>query len=289
MSGESGGPDWILRLSFPSERRDLEDRVERVLFLSASSGSAIDEIGETTIVRLYYSSAELRDEAVAMIPEGIEDLEIHTEQAETVDWLDLYEHSLEPIEVGERWVVVPHERLLPSGSERIPLVIPQERAFGTGSHESTALCLRMLESLEIAGMRVVDVGTGSGILAIAMEKLGAARIVSLDNDVDTWGVVRSNIERNDVAPERISHFFGTADAIARGTVFDLVTMNIIPELVLDSLPEVSRIIPKRGRLVFSGILKERSQMVVDRAAACRLRLADHVEAGDWWCGLFAKS
>lgn len=279
-------PDWLLRISYPSDRRDLDDLVERVLFLSCSAGSSIEEHEGRTIVRLYFASKDLRDEALSMVPAGLEGLETVAEESEKVDWLDYYEHSLEPIEIGRRWVVVPDRRLLPDDTGRIPIVIPQEHAFGTGSHETTSLCLAMIESLDLRGKQVVDIGTGSGILAIGAHKMGAARIFAFDNDSETWGVVRANMRRNGIPDQAIRLFFGTVDSIVDGVRFDLITMNIIPEVILPSLPSIAAHLARDGNVIFSGILTERAQMVIERAHQCGLELVDQTERGEWWCGRF---
>lgn len=286
--GRTAEPDWLLRISYPGSRRDLDDLVERVLFLSCSAGSSIEERDGRTIVRLYFTSKELRDQALTMIPPYLDGVETVAEEAEKVDWLDYYEHSLEPIEIGRRWIVVPDRRLLPDDGERLPIVIPQEHAFGTGSHETTSLCLAMMESLELGGKQVADIGTGSGILAIGMQKLGAARVVAFDNDADTWGVVRENMRRNAVPDHGIDLFFGTVDSVAEGVMFDLIVMNIIPEVILPSLPRVAAHLAHDGHVIFSGILTERAQMVIERARLCGLNLVDEAERGEWWCGRFEK-
>ncbi|MBW3670802.1 MAG: 50S ribosomal protein L11 methyltransferase [Acidobacteria bacterium] len=281
-------PDWLLRISYPSGRRDLDDLAERILFLSCSAGSSIEEHESRTVVRLYFTSRNLRDEALTMVPAGLEGLETVAEQTEKIDWLDYYEHSLEPIEIGRRWLVVPDRRLLPDDTKRMPIVIPQEHAFGTGSHETTSLCLAMIESLDLTGKLVVDIGTGSGILAIGAYKMGAARIFAFDNDPETWGVVRANMGRNDVPEQAIRLFFGTVESIADGLRFDLITMNIIPEVILPSLPSVAAHLAHDGHVIFSGILTERAQMVTDRARQCGLILVDQTERGEWWCGRFGN-
>lgn len=280
--------DRILRFSYPTHRRDLEDRVERVLFLSGSRGSAIEEAGDRTVIRLWFDTEEQRAAAAAMVPEGDADLEVGVEDSASVDWLEYYEHSLEPIEIGQRWVVVPDARLVPAGSDRIPVVIPQERAFGTGSHETTALCLAMMEKLDLEGASVADVGTGSGILAIAMAKLGAGSVVAFDNDVETWGIVRENMARNDVPSDAILVYFGSVEALGDGARFDLVTMNIIPEVILPALPEVAERVKPGGRIIFSGILNDRAPMVIEAAGRNSLRLVEEASRGEWWCGLFGR-
>jgi len=94
--------------------------------------------------------------------------------------------------IGESFIVAPDARLIPAGERRHPIIVPQEQAFGTGSHETTSLCIEMLEGLDIRGRRGLDIGTGSGILAIAMLRLGAAKVIAFDNDVDAYGPLRDN-------------------------------------------------------------------------------------------------
>jgi ribosomal protein L11 methyltransferase len=280
--------DCILRLSYPSHRRDLEDRVERMLFLSLSVGSSIEEEGERTVVCLWFASSHDRDEAEAMLAGVSDGIEVRREERPQVDWLEYYEHSLEPIIVGNRWIVVPDARLIPDGG-RTPLIVPQERAFGTGSHETTALCLEMLENtVEVAGKRVADIGTGSGILAMALARLDAGLVVALDNDPGTWGVVEANLHRNGIARERVKLFFGTVDAISPSVTFDLVVMNIIPEVILPALPLVSGHVVDSGEIIFSGVLLERVSEVIERALEEGLTLAQTLEKGEWWCGRFRK-
>jgi ribosomal protein L11 methyltransferase len=279
-------PELVLRVSYPSGRRDLEDRVERMLFLSMSAGSTIEEEAANTVVSLWFHASADRDEAAAML-EGNDAIEVRLEERPHVDWLDYYEHSLEPIPVGRRWVVVPDARLVPDGN-RTALIVPQERAFGTGSHETTALCLEMLESSEVAGKRAADIGTGSGILAMALAKLEAGLVVALDNDPETWGVVEANLARNGIERDRVKLFFGTVEALSVSSSFDLVVMNIIPEVILPALPAISRRVAKGGEIIFSGVLLERAPEVIARAEREGLLHVQTLEKGEWWCGKFRK-
>src|SRR5205085_810404 len=131
------------------------------------------------------------------------------------------------------------------------IVVPQEQAFGTGSHETTSLCIETLESLDLRGKRGLDVGSGSGILAIAMLRLGASRVIAFDNDADAYGALRDNRMRNGIADGAMPLFIGGTEAL-RGGSFDVVTMNIIPEVIIPLLPQV---VPRAaGPLILSGIL-----------------------------------
>jgi ribosomal protein L11 methyltransferase len=279
--------DFLLDLSFDSRDAALEEMVSARLFMTLSTGSTSTEVNGTTTVSAWFKSVEDRQAARAMLSDLEDIVEFHEREQERVDWLDRYEQSLEPIPVGTRFVVVPDARLIAPDDRRLAIVVPQEQAFGTGSHETTALCITLLETLEAEGRRGLDIGTGSGILAIAMHRLGASRVIAFDNDLDAYGALRDNRIRNAVPPDAMPLFIGGTEAL-RGSVFDLVTMNIIPEVILPLLGSVVERMSDEARLVLSGILLVRRDEVVAAAAAHGLRLADERERGEWWAGVFAR-
>ena len=273
--------DFLLEIFCAPER---EDEIMARLFLTRSSGSTTDDDGDRTIVTAYFDSAEARDEAAGWFG----DVEVRTGERERQDWLELYQQLLEPMIIGRSFVVAPDASLIPAGTDRHTLVIPQEQAFGTGSHETTSLCIELLETLDLKGARGLDVGAGSGILALAMLRLGAARAIAFDNDTDAYGALRDNRARNGVEPSRMPLFIGGIEALQCGTGsqpvrFDVVTMNIIPEVILPLLPEV--VAHVKGTLILSGILTTRRDDVV---AACPLPLTAEREKGEWWAGAFSR-
>jgi ribosomal protein L11 methyltransferase len=180
--------------------------------------------------------------------------------------------------------VAPDAALIPAGTTLHTLVIPQEQAFGTGSHETTSLCIELLSAVcpsdPFTGL---DIGSGSGILALAMLRLGARKAIAFDNDPDAYGALRDNRMRNGVAPEQMPLFIGSIESL-RGGTFDIVTMNIIPEVILPLLPDV---VPHVGRaLILSGILTAKRDDVIRACAVHGLHLADDRERGEWWAGEF---
>ncbi|HEX7708664.1 MAG TPA: 50S ribosomal protein L11 methyltransferase [Thermoanaerobaculia bacterium] len=279
--------DFLLDLSFDSRDAALEELVSARLFMTLSAGSASTEINGTTTVSAWFKSAEDRRAARVMLSDLEDMVELGEREEERIDWLDRYEQSLEPISVGTRFVVVPDARLIAPDDRRLAIIVPQEQAFGTGSHETTALCIALLETLETEGQRGLDIGTGSGILAIAMHRLGAARVIAFDNDPDAYAALRDNRIRNAVSPEAMPLFIGGTEAL-RGGVFDLVTMNIIPEVILPLLGSVVERMSADARLVLSGILLVRRDEVVAAAMAHGLRLVDERERGEWWAGVLAR-
>ena len=265
--------DFVLEISYRSDP-ELDDEVQSRLFLTESTGSSSIERDGETIVSAYFDSPSSR--AAAM--DQLHDLRarFRSEDRAPVDWLERYEQSLQPLLIGNRFVVAPDVRLIP-GTDRLSIIVPQEQAFGTGSHETTSLCIEMVESIDMRDKRGLDIGSGSGILAIAMLRLGASKVIAFDNDVDAYGPLRDNRTRNRVD---LPLFIGSVEAL-RGGTFDVITMNILPDVIVALLPQV---MPRAiGDIILSGILTTRRDEVVRAVAA---PLIDERAKGEWWCGRF---
>ncbi|HJW92927.1 MAG TPA: 50S ribosomal protein L11 methyltransferase [Thermoanaerobaculia bacterium] len=267
--------DFLLVISFDDPVS--EEIIQSRLFLTASTGSTSTEDQITA----YFDSPDDRSVAKSLLA----DFDVSETERERVDWLELYQQSLEPMEIGSRFIVAPDASLL-QGSTRLPIVVPQEQAFGTGSHETTALCIELLESIDIAGKRGLDIGTGSGILAIAMHHLGAAKVIAFDNDRDAYAAMRDNRMRNGVDESKMPMFIGGIESL-RGGTFDVVTMNIIPEVIIPLLPEVVRHVGRA--LILSGILVVKRDEVVLAARENGLTLVTERSRGEWWAGWFVSS
>ncbi|MBZ5596590.1 MAG: 50S ribosomal protein L11 methyltransferase [Acidobacteriia bacterium] len=156
------------------------------------------------------------------------------------DWVAIARRRLEPLCVGARFFLVPDWRDDPTPPGRFRIEVNPGMAFGTGAHESTQLCLEALEREIKPGMTVLDVGTGSGILARAAALVGAHRVIACDIDPVAVELARQP-----------SSFVGTADAVRTGTV-DLVVANISPEAIIALAPEVMRVLRAQGVAIVSG-------------------------------------
>jgi ribosomal protein L11 methyltransferase len=274
--------DYILAIEF--EEPADEDLIQSRLFLTASTGSTSTQ----NTIEAYFDSAADRDAAAELLGE----FELQSIDRERRDWLELYQQSLQPLFIGARFVVVPDASLLPEDSDRLTLIVPQEQAFGTGSHETTWLCIELLESLPIAGKRGLDVGAGSGILALAMHRLGARKVFAFDNDNDAYGALRDNRIRNEVPESAMPLFIGGVEPL-RGGTFDVVTMNIIPEVIIPLLGDIVARVADDGRLILSGILVVKRDDVVEAARAHGLepvseRMLSERTRGEWWAGVFQR-
>ncbi len=275
--------DFILEISFDGTAA-AEELIQARLFTTASTGNSSAEVNGRGVLTAYFDSVADRQEAL----EGLSDLaaiEVQAVDRDRLDWLALYEQSLEPIFIGTRFVVAPAASLISADTSRLRIIIPQEQAFGTGSHETTSLCVEILESIDLSGRRGMDVGSGSGILALAMLRLGATRALAFDNDLDAYAALRENRSRNGVAPASMPLFIGSVEAL-RGGRFDVVTMNILPEVIIALLGEIVRHAKSGAAVVLSGVLTTRRDEVVRAAALYSLQLEEQRQKGEWWAGLF---
>jgi len=175
------------------------------------------------------------------------------------DWLAEWKKSWQPIEVGERFIVAPPWSEIAGTGDRIVIRIEPGMAFGTGTHETTRLCLHAIEKY-FKGGSFLDVGTGTGILAIAAAMLfPRARIRACDIDADAIAIARENARLNDVA-ERIEFCVGTVDEQTPSA--DFVCANLTAPVIVAALPDLLG--ATCGRLVLSGILDSQVELVQSR-------------------------
>jgi ribosomal protein L11 methyltransferase len=152
-------------------------------------------------------------------------------------------------------------------------------AFGTGLHPTTRLCLRLLEREPLDGRRLLDLGCGSGILAIAAAKLGAASVLALDTDPVAVEVAAENVARNGVAAQ-VQALAGSLPDDAPPP-FDLIVANIIADVLIDLAPALAAALAPGGRLITSGIIESREDEVALALAAAGLHLHSRLREGEW--------
>jgi ribosomal protein L11 methyltransferase len=197
------------------------------------------------------------------------------------DWSREWRKGFTSFTVGERFHVVPSWEEPSSGSgDRIVLGIDPGMAFGTGTHETTAL---MLEALEALGPGlgpesvILDLGTGTAILAMAATGLGLSRVFGCDTDADAVEVARGNLNAN---RSRATLFVGSADAVATGSV-DVLLANLTAEVIRELLMEVDRVLAPHATAVFSGILDEQAPDLATHIRKSGYRVAPARSRGEW--------
>ncbi len=196
------------------------------------------------------------------------------------NWNQQWEQSIQLLEVTPRFIIKPSwKKLRRKDNGRIVLHIDPKMSFGTGHHETTRLCLLMLEEYSKPQMSVLDFGSGTGILAIAAVKLGAKRAVAVDNDEWTIPNIRENLKRNRVKP-KVNVLLGGSDAIPKST-FDLIVANIDLPTITKVLTSLVRKMNKGGILILSGVLTSDLLGLYAMMAHKGLGLVNIIEENEW--------
>jgi len=193
------------------------------------------------------------------------------------DWSQTWKLHFQPLRVGERLWVLPPWEPIPEGA--VAVVIEPGMAFGTGGHATTELCLQgIVEFLrERPGASVLDVGCGSGILGIAARKLGAGRVLMIDNDEVAVRVAEENAARNGVPEIEVA---GTPVGEVSDR-FPLVVANILAFTLIDLRDEIAPRVEEGGELLLSGILADQAEDVVRAYEGAGLRHLQTRTLGDW--------
>ena len=217
------------------------------------------------------------DEVVAYFPDELElPFEGQWRRLPEVDYLESYRRDLKPVRL-ERLVIAPsHRRVLVRAGQR-PLWLDPGQAFGTGHHETTRLALRALEALDLRGRRVLDVGSGSGILAIAADLLGAAVAFGVDTDPVAVEVARDNAAAN---LSRASFAVGTLPLDPPRAPFDVIVANLYAELHTELVAAYAQQLAAGGSLLLTGILGDLEATVVGALGRNFGRL-DSLREGEW--------
>lgn len=201
------------------------------------------------------------------------------------DWAESWKQHFHPARIGRRFVIKPSWRDYPAAADDLILEIDPGLAFGSGLHPTTQLCLQILEDMPLAGKTVFDVGTGSGILALAALKLGAAHIRAVDIDDVAVRVARENLERNGYP---LSRGEGVLAETAVGSAadggertWDVVLANILANTLIELMPDLAAALSPDGQLILSGLLVEQEASVTAAANAHRLQLSNRQVEEDW--------
>lgn len=195
------------------------------------------------------------------------------------DWAEAWKSGYQVLKLGKRLRIVPSWIAYAPEPGEVIITLDPGMAFGTGLHPTTQLCLQALEELLVPGMRVLDVGTGSGILSIAAAKLGAAEVLAVDIEAIAVRTARENVALNGVeATVRVEQ--GSVDDAERGT-YDLVLANILAEINARLAPHLARHTAPGGWLVASGILDVREPVVERAFGLAGLHIVRRWQQEDW--------
>ncbi len=204
------------------------------------------------------------------------------------DWANAWKAYYKPIKIGSKIVIVPAWEKYDAAEGELIVRMDPGMAFGTGTHETTRLVIGLLEKYTTPGVRMLDVGTGSGILAICASKLGARECFAYDIDPVAVRVAKENVRDNGCT----NVVCATSDLLAgvdlSGGAFDLALANIVADIILRMAPDIGACLTQNGRLICSGIIGERAADVRAALTSRGFRIVREAEENDWVAILFEK-
>ena len=199
------------------------------------------------------------------------------------DWANSWKEYYKPIKIGEKIVIVPAWEKYTQQEGEIIVRMDPGMAFGTGTHETTRLVIKFLEKYIKNGMRVADVGCGSGILAICASKLGAAECKAYDIDPVAVKVANENIKDsglNNVTCE-VSDLLRQVD---KSHPYDVICANIVADIIIRMMPDVGELMNENSVILASGIIVERSQDVISAFDEYGFKVVERIDENGW-CAL----
>jgi ribosomal protein L11 methyltransferase len=202
------------------------------------------------------------------------------------DWAESWKAFFWPQKISEQIVIKPTWRTYSPNPEEIVILLDPGMAFGTGTHPTTSLCVRLIETYLEKEDAILDIGTGSGILLIAAGKLGAKAGLGIDNDSVAVTVARENLARNQLDTNRFKVLAGElADGIHRQ--YDMVVANILSEVILVLLDQIPQVLSPNGIFICSGIIEENRDIVVDKMQRIGFEILT-VQSEDGWVAIAGK-
>lgn len=214
--------------------------------------------------------------------------ELTLEEKDDRDWIDNWKEYFKPFYAAEHILIKPSWETLPENrkEEDIVIEIDPKTAFGTGSHETTKLCIESIKKELKQGMSILDVGCGSGILSLVSLKLGACKAVGTDIDENALKITWENMERNKITEKKFISYAGNLiddKNLQRkvGTGFDLVVANILAPVIIQLSEEIANHMKPKGIFISSGILNTKEEEVQHALEKNGFEILERNEMGEW--------
>ena len=265
---------------------DLEEAAWEIAHIDLIDEDLLQKNRAESIVHIYIEEGNNPAEAVSFISDRLTaekiDFRIETDGCSEEDWADKWKAFFKPTAVGERLFVRPIWIDDYDAGERAILNIEPGAAFGTGTHDTTRLCLETLDKIIKDGDTVLDIGCGSGILAIASMLLGATEGFGVDIDELAVKTAKENGKMNGLDEPELKFVCGDlADKVTKQ--YDVVVANIVADIIILFSTQVRAFMKPGAKFIASGIIDTRAGEVVAALANAGLKLVERIEQGGWVC------
>ncbi|MGL5149608.1 MAG: 50S ribosomal protein L11 methyltransferase [Clostridium sp.] len=269
---------------------DILGREQGPLTWDFADINILEHKGEAAVVKAYFSEEDNMENVLSYVEEKINELKemgldlgeakVEHEEMFEEDWANNWKKYYKPTKVGEKIVVKPIWEEYKEENGELVVNLDPGMAFGTGTHETTRMCIQALERYVEKDSTVFDVGCGSGILAIAAAKLGAKKAVGVDLDPVAVESSLENVKYNDL--NNIEVLYGNLVEVIEGKA-DIVVANIIAEIICILCGDVQKVLKQGGYFITSGIIHDRVEMVTDKLNETGFEVLEVNKDGEWNC------
>lgn len=272
------------------DRADVPDPRKAGVYWELYDPKMLEEMPQDVLVKGWFELNEHTHDVLNSVHQRLNELkkdafvdmgtlEMDMQNVADEDWSENWKKYYKPFRIGSHLVVKPTWEPYQAQQEDLVIELDPGMAFGTGTHETTNMCMQLLEKHLQNGMRVMDVGTGSGILAIAAARLGAKQVLAIDIDPSAVKVANENVTLNGVQ-DQVRVVVGDL-CKSEAMPCDLAVANIVADAICMLAGPLTRHLEKDRLLICSGIIREREQDVMNAALQAGYTLFDRIEKGEW--------
>ncbi|MBQ1989484.1 MAG: 50S ribosomal protein L11 methyltransferase [Clostridia bacterium] len=262
---------------------DLEQNAWDIAHIDLIDEELVSKDRKNSIIHIYISECDNAAEALEFLKERLNAEKIPFETSslgvDDADWNENWKKYFHTIEIGEKLAVVPSWEEYKNPDNRTVLSIDPGAAFGTGTHATTSLCLGVLDKKVANGQKVLDIGCGSGILAIASVLLGADYAVGVDIDAQSVKTAKENAEINNLT-NKTEFFVGDLADKVSGK-YNIVCANIVADVIIRLLPDVGQFMEEDGILIISGIIDIRKDDVLNAIKQNGFTITEEAYRENW--------
>jgi len=255
----------------------------------------VKQLGEDTKVKGYFHSEKFDEAKLKFIADRVKNLDgfglnkgkgtVSTREVSDEDWADAWKKYYKPMKIGDRVVIKPTWEEYAAKADEVVIELDPGMAFGTGTHETTIMCIKLLEKHVKNGNTVFDIGCGSGILGITAARLNAGKVVCVDIDEVSCKASRENAKANKV-DDRLEVKCGSLLNAVSGRA-DIIIANIIADIIISLSEDVMNYLKEGGVFISSGIIGDRMDEVLRKLREEGFKVVEVLEMGEW-CAIAAE-
>ena len=269
---------------------DLEQSAWDIAHIDLIDEELINKDRSCSIIHIYISECDNAAEALEFLKERLTaegvPFEAGSVGVDDSDWNENWKKYFHTIEIGEKLAVVPSWENYENPQNRTVLSIDPGAAFGTGTHATTSLCLELLQDKICDGVKMLDIGCGSGILALASVLLGAENAVGVDIDVQSVKTATENAQINNISDKAKFIVGDLADKISGK--YEVICANIVADVIIRLLPDVDKFMTDNGVLIISGIIDIRKEDIFEAVAKNGFTIIEEKYKDNWCAFVLSK-